>query len=511
MTPQERLQIIQELKNPSLKEKRLLEERLNKIESIQPITGSKGDKGDTGPQGLPGIKGDKGDKGEKGVIGDTGPQGIKGDKGVQGDKGERGEQGIAGKDGKDGISPSIDDVIIRTKEEIKKDPIDFKDLKGTEGLVKFLKSGGFRGGGGISNITGLIQHGTNITITGTGTAGDPYIINGSAGGVTSFNTRTGAVTLTSGDVTGALTFTPYNSTNPAGYITSASLTGYVPYTGATNDLNLGAHNFSLSGSILQTGAYSRFGNALPWVSITTGVDVAGNDNTINGVQIGSTNRNSGTSAYNGYSLNNDLASDLLVDHYCFVGQNSSTYSDTTFGTLFAVPNQMQVQNTDGDIVIVAQAVGKKVSIATGGNSTTNKRITVADTDISTTVSINGVSVASQQTGSFGASFNGLGGVIANGNSTSITMQYAGSISGWYLSSISGNVALSGSCTIAIKKNGTDIIGAGIAPTLTSQSSNSGTNMASWTTSFVAGDVFIITINSVTTCQNVSLTMKATKL
>lgn len=45
-----------------------------------------------------------------------------------------------------------------------------------------------------------------------------------SGGVSSFNTRTGAVTLTSGDVTGALGYTPYNSSNPSGYITSAALT-----------------------------------------------------------------------------------------------------------------------------------------------------------------------------------------------------------------------------------------------------------------------------------------------
>jgi hypothetical protein len=31
-------------------------------------------------------------------------------------------------------------------------------------------------------------------------------------------------------------------TNPAGYLTSASLTGYVPYTGATADLDMGTHN-----------------------------------------------------------------------------------------------------------------------------------------------------------------------------------------------------------------------------------------------------------------------------
>ena len=38
--------------------------------------------------------------------------------------------------------------------------------------------------------------------------------NGSAGGVTSFNTRTGAVTLTSGDVTTALGYTPTNASLP---------------------------------------------------------------------------------------------------------------------------------------------------------------------------------------------------------------------------------------------------------------------------------------------------------
>lgn len=45
-------------------------------------------------------------------------------------------------------------------------------------------------------------------------------------GVSSFNGRTNAVTLTTLDVTTALTFTPYNATNPAGYITVAALADY---------------------------------------------------------------------------------------------------------------------------------------------------------------------------------------------------------------------------------------------------------------------------------------------
>ena len=54
-----------------------------------------------------------------------------------------------------------------------------------------------------------------------------------AGGVTSFNTRTGAIILASSDVTTALGFTPYNATNPNGYITSSALSSYLPLSGGT--------------------------------------------------------------------------------------------------------------------------------------------------------------------------------------------------------------------------------------------------------------------------------------
>ena len=44
-----------------------------------------------------------------------------------------------------------------------------------------------------------------------------------SGAVTSFNTRTGAVTLSSGDVTTALGYTPYNSTNPNSYVVQSDI------------------------------------------------------------------------------------------------------------------------------------------------------------------------------------------------------------------------------------------------------------------------------------------------
>lgn len=61
-----------------------------------------------------------------------------------------------------------------------------------------------------------------------------------AAGVSSWNTRTGAVTMTSADVTGSLGFTPYNATNPAGYQTAAQVTAALPVASSTTPLMDGA-------------------------------------------------------------------------------------------------------------------------------------------------------------------------------------------------------------------------------------------------------------------------------
>jgi hypothetical protein len=48
-----------------------------------------------------------------------------------------------------------------------------------------------------------------------------------AGGVLSFNSRTGAVTLTTSDVTTALGYVPYNSSNPSGYQNAAGVASII--------------------------------------------------------------------------------------------------------------------------------------------------------------------------------------------------------------------------------------------------------------------------------------------
>jgi hypothetical protein len=105
-----------------------------------------------------------------------------------------------------------------------------------------------------------------ISVTGSGSYNSTTGVITVTGGVTSVNTRTGAITLTSSDVglgsvenkssatirgeltssnvTTALGFTPYNSTNPSGYIsgiTSANVTGALGYT-PENSANRGVAN-----------------------------------------------------------------------------------------------------------------------------------------------------------------------------------------------------------------------------------------------------------------------------
>jgi hypothetical protein len=73
--------------------------------------------------------------------------------------------------------------------------------------------------------------GTVTSVSGTGTVSGLTL----SGTVTSSGNLTlgGTLSLTSGNVTDALGFTPYNATNPSGYITSSALSAYLPLAGGT--------------------------------------------------------------------------------------------------------------------------------------------------------------------------------------------------------------------------------------------------------------------------------------
>jgi len=83
---------------------------------------------------------------------------------------------------------------------------------------------------GAYNLTAKTASGTGVTLTqGQSTyiyCDGTNIYFADSSKVASFNGRTGAVTLNATDVTTALGYTPYNSTNPAGYITKPTGLGW---------------------------------------------------------------------------------------------------------------------------------------------------------------------------------------------------------------------------------------------------------------------------------------------
>lgn len=90
--------------------------------------------------------------------------------------------------------------------------------------------GGSGGGGTSSTINGLITAGTNVTITGSGTGADPYVINASGGG--------------GGGTWGSISGTLSDQTD-----LQAVLDTLVPYTGATTSVNLGSNALTTTGNV----------------------------------------------------------------------------------------------------------------------------------------------------------------------------------------------------------------------------------------------------------------------
>ena len=157
---------------------------IGKIEAAKGEIGDKGEKGDKGDS----IKGDKGDRGEKGE------QGIQGEKGERGLRGYSGEDGKDGKDGKDIVTHETPESLSKKLNTLK-ESVDVSVIKGAvskkevldgmarvDGRIKLIDQRWH--GGGLQNINGLVQAGTNVTITGSGTKSSPYIVNSTSAGLT---------------------------------------------------------------------------------------------------------------------------------------------------------------------------------------------------------------------------------------------------------------------------------------------------------------------------------------
>ena len=220
--------------------------------------GVQGPVGPEGPQGIQGIPGPSGPQGPQGVSGPQGPQGAQGIQGPVGPTGPTGPQGPPGADtgigeapvdgavyGRQGSTTSWQRALpiaggtltgrlilpadpISAMEAVDKRYVDNNFITPAQGDARWVNVSG-------DTMTGLLTLSADPT-DNLHAATKQYVdvaVAGSVSGVASFNTRTGAVVLSSSDVTTALTFTPYNATNPAGYQTAAQVTAVLPVASST--------------------------------------------------------------------------------------------------------------------------------------------------------------------------------------------------------------------------------------------------------------------------------------
>lgn len=162
-------------------------------------------------------------------------------------------------------------------------------------------------------------------------------------GVTSFNSRTGVVTLSSGDVTGALGFTPYNA-GANTVVTTGNIATYAPGptgTGASGNWGI---NITGNAATVTNGAYvnatntfsanNTFSSSANIFSNTNGIYVGGNS-TSNSMLLGQ----------NGGSINfYDSDTGNLYNSIYYLA-NSTALADQRFAFNFKTPGVSSATNS----------------------------------------------------------------------------------------------------------------------------------------------------------------------
>lgn len=222
-SPLEIIRKAEELQNPDVLAEVVLdieedvEEMEVEIEQIREIAETtkkeKGEKGDKGERGDKGDKGDSGKDGKNGLNGTNGKDGLNGRNGIDG---LNGVDGLNGKNGKDGSPDTGEQIVDKINSQSKKIESSKLDLSKVEKDIKELKE-------------------------------KPAIINnimGGQGGASGIRDIRGGAGISVSEVNDIYTIT---NTQPA-----PDLSGYVPYTGATGDVDLGlngltANDLNISG------------------------------------------------------------------------------------------------------------------------------------------------------------------------------------------------------------------------------------------------------------------------
>ena len=154
--------------------------------------GATGATGATGPQGPIGLTGATGSVGATGATGPQGPIGLTGATGAQGPAGPTGLTGVTGATGATGAQGPIGltgatGATGLTGATGPQGPIGLTGATGAQGPTGLTGATGAtgptgpQGPAGNDGQGGVTTAGTNVTITGSGTVSDPYVVNANGG------------------------------------------------------------------------------------------------------------------------------------------------------------------------------------------------------------------------------------------------------------------------------------------------------------------------------------------
>ena len=207
--------------------------------------GPTGATGPTGPTGSQGETGPTGSQGETGATGPTGTQGVTGPTGSQGETGPTGSQGVTGATGPTG-SQGVQGETGPTGSQGATGPTGSQGATGPTGSQGETGPTGSQGTQGVTGPTGPTGAGDMVlasvqTNSGAKTFLDTTLLlrnvaNTFNGSFSNTNTANRIYTLP--DAAGTIALT-------------SNLTSYVPYTGATGNVNIGSNQYL--GGRLQIG------------------------------------------------------------------------------------------------------------------------------------------------------------------------------------------------------------------------------------------------------------------
>lgn len=211
----------------------------------------------------------------------------------------------------------------------------------------------------LTNITGLVAQGTNVTVTGTGVSGDPYVINAATGMV---NPMTTGGDLIYGGASGAPTRLANGSNGQV--LTSSGGTSAPTWT-------------SVSGTGDVVGPSSSTADALPLFNGTTGKLLKNSNVTYDGTSLYGMKelviRNAGDTAGTVISTNTTLGGAISLD------ANGGSYAVEIFGNLtfaaaFATAGANSITLTStGSTNVTLPTTGTLATLA-GSETFTNKTI-----------------------------------------------------------------------------------------------------------------------------------------